>query len=110
IGVALLALAIIYLLAGGLGAIKLIKTTPVYALAVIAALVSGLVLGALFGMPQIAKWIPGDSPAEQKAMEISQKAAQFQARFGLVALAAAVVSLLYMSGLIKLGAAVGLTD
>jgi hypothetical protein len=54
-----------------------------------------ILLGALFGMPQIAKWIPGESSAEQKALELSQKIAPYQVVLGVIGLASALVYLLF---------------
>jgi hypothetical protein len=53
-------------------------------------------------MPQIAEWIPGDSPAEQKAMHMTQKLAPFRVILGLVAIASSVLYLLYRFDIIKL--------
>lgn len=60
-----------------------------------------VLLGALFGMPQIIKWIPGDSSAEQKALELTQKIAPFQVILGLLAMIASLVVLLYQFKIIK---------
>jgi hypothetical protein len=62
---------------------------------------TGVALGALFGMPQIVKWIPGDSPAEQKAMEFAQKVAPFQVLLGLVALGGGLIVLLFNLKILK---------
>lgn len=64
-------------------------------LALFGLIIAGIVLGFLFGMPQIAKWLPGQSNVEAKAMELAQKLAAFQVIIGLVGLAAAGVALLY---------------
>lgn len=53
-------------------------------------------LGFLFGMPLVAKWIPGDSPAEQKAMEMQKKLVPYQTILGALALVAAIL-LIYIS-------------
>src|SRR5262245_32077743 len=47
---------------------------------------SALLLGFLFGLPVIAKWIPGESPAEVKAFEMQKKVAVYQTGIGLVAI------------------------
>lgn len=59
-----------------------------------------IVLGALLGMPQIAKWIPGDSPAEQKALDLTQKIAPYQVLLGLLGIASTIVFLLYRLNII----------
>lgn len=61
---------------------------------------SGL-LGVLFGMPQIAKWVPGNSSAEQKALEIARKIGTFQVLLGLVTIVSSLIVLLYQLGIIK---------
>lgn len=61
---------------------------------------SGL-LGVLFGMPQIAKWIPGNSSAEQKALEIARKIGTFQVLLGLITIVSSLIVLLYQLGIIK---------
>jgi hypothetical protein len=67
----------------------------VFAASILGVIACSIVLGLLFGMPQIAKWIPGDSPAEQKALELSQKVAPFQTIIGLVGLVASLLYLLF---------------
>jgi len=76
------------------------KVNLLWAASVWAMLGCSIVLGALFGMPQIAKWIPGDSPAEQKALELSRKVAPYQVILGLVAIASALIYLLYRFNII----------
>ncbi len=79
----------------------LFKLNFTFALGVWCMIGTGVVLGALFGMPQIVKWIPGDSPAEQKAMEFAQKVAPFQVLLGLVALAGGLIVLLFNLKILK---------
>jgi hypothetical protein len=64
-------------------------------LSFLAMVVTGFLLGALFGMPQIAKWIPGESSAEQKAVELSKKVTPYQVTFGVVLVLASFIMLLY---------------
>ena len=86
IGVALLAIGVVNLLRsiGSLG--LLMKVWALGGTVLIAAIASSIVLGFLFGMPLIAKWIPGDSPAEQKALEMQKKVAGMSVLFGLIGL------------------------
>lgn len=42
-------------------------------------------------MPLVAKWIPGETPAEQKAMEMQKKLLPFQTLLGVVGIVAAVL-------------------
>jgi hypothetical protein len=60
-------------------------------LGLVTTLIAELGLGFLFGMPLVAKWIPGDSPAEQKAMEMQKKLLPFQSLLGAIALIAAAL-------------------
>ena len=76
------------------------KVNLLFAASILAMLGVSVILGALFGMPQIAKWIPGDSPAEQKALELSKKVAPFQVILGLVGLVSSLVYLLYRYNII----------
>jgi hypothetical protein len=109
IGVGLLVMGIVVLLyVGPLNVFKAIKFNPVPGMATLAGIVAGIVLGALFGMPKIASMVPGDSPAEQKAMELSQKVAPYQALVGIVAAGAGVIGLLYTLGIMKYANVVGL--
>jgi len=77
-----------------------IKVNYVYAAVVLAMLGVSVLLGALFGMPQIVKWIPGESSAEQKALELAQKVAPYQVILGLVGIASAMLFLLYRYGVV----------
>ena len=77
------------------------KLNLMFGLAIWCMLGTSVALGALFGMPQIVKWIPGDSPAEQKAMEFSQKVAPFQVLLGLVAIGGGLIVLLFQLKILK---------
>ncbi len=99
IGVALLAVGILDLL-GHLGAVlHLLKNAPVYAIVWLAVMVTSILLGFLFGMPQIAKWMPDQRAAEQKGLELSNKLAPYQVIIGLIGLGAALLWLLYRLGM-----------
>ena len=101
IGVAMIGLSVVNFLRL-LGVLtNMFKLDFMWALGVWCMFGAGVALGALFGMPQVAKWIPGDSPAEQKAMEITQKIAPFQVLLGLVGLVGSLVVTLYLLGIMK---------
>ena len=104
IGVAMVAFGLINLirLLGYLT--DLFKINMLFAASVWAMLGTSIVLGALFGMPQIAKWIPGDSSAEQKALDLSKKVAPYQVILGLVAIISSVLYLLYRFNIIHFSA------
>ena len=73
-----------------------LKYLPLLGSSALAMLGSGVLLGALFGMPQIAKWIPGESSAEAKALEPSKKVAPYQVMLGIIAIVSSLIMLLYM--------------
>ena len=101
IGVALLAVGLWNLLRGLSGFSVLFDLFPIVGLCVIAMIVTSILLGFLFGMPQIAKWIPNQSAAELKAMEFSKKVAPYQVVLGLIGIVASLLFLLIRVGLIK---------
>lgn len=74
--------------------------------AALGIVVSFLTLGFVFGMPMIAQWIPGDSPAEQKALDAQKKLLPFQTILGVVALVTAVL-VLYVRTSVDIVKAVG---
>jgi len=96
IGVALLVLGIINLIRGlGNHLIDILRIVPLFGLTYLAMCVTSILLGFMFGMPQIAKWLPGEGPTEQKGMELSRKLAPYQILIGLVGLVAALLMILY---------------
>ncbi len=102
IGIAMLATGIWWVLRWGGALVHAFSLNVLFAAAIWGVIAVSILLGALFGMPQIAKWIPGDSPAEQKALELSQKIAPFQVLLGLVGLVSALLYLLYRFNIIHL--------
>jgi hypothetical protein len=104
IGVGLLAVSLInWIRIGIVDIFRWLKIWPLGGLALIGAVFSGILLGALFGMPQIAKWIPGDSSAEAKAVELSKKVAPIQMIVGFIALGSGFLFLLIELGILKPG-------
>jgi hypothetical protein len=102
IGVGLVAVSLINFLRM-LGAITdAFKVNLLWAAGFLAMVASGFLLGALFGMPQIAKWIPGESSAEQKAVELSKKVAPFQVLLGIIAVVSSLITMLYMFKILKI--------
>ena len=73
----------------------IIKFMPLLGLTVLAMIVCAVLLGFMFGMPQIAKWMPGNNNAEQKGMELSRKLAPFQVILGLIGIGSSLIFLLY---------------
>src|SRR5258706_4544442 len=78
IGIAVLVLGLANLVRSLDGLMHMFRYAAFFGTAVWGMLICSILLGFLFGMPQIAKWIPGDSPAEQKALEFSKKVAPYQ--------------------------------
>jgi preprotein translocase subunit Sss1 len=99
IGVALLAVGLVDFLSYIGAVLHLLKHAPVHAIVWLAVMVTSILLGFLFGMPQIAKWMPNQGAAEQKGLELSNKLAPFQVVIGLVGLGAALLLLLYRFGM-----------
>jgi hypothetical protein len=96
IGVALLVLGILNLIRMlGNHWFDILRIVPLFGLTYLAMCVTSILLGLLFGMPQIAKWLPGEGPAEQKGMELSKKLAPYQILIGIVGLIAALLMILY---------------
>ena len=60
-----------------------------------AAVVAEILLGFLLGFPLIAKWIPGESAAEQRAAEMQKKIVPYQTLLGFIGMGLAVVLLYY---------------
>lgn len=95
IGVALLALGLI-------GFIKILdeigninKAPVLFVLTIYGGLASAILLGFFLGMPLIAKWIPGESPAEQKALEMQKKILPYQTILGAAAIGTSVLWMYY---------------
>lgn len=102
IGVGLLALGIWALLNFGLiNTFRILPHFPTLGIFAIAGSYGSILLGFLFGMPQIAKWIPGESSAENKAMELSKKLAPFQLILGAIVGVGGVIGLLLALGILK---------
>src|SRR5262245_31018693 len=60
IGVGLLAVALInWLRIGLINLFRVFSIFPLYGLALVGAVIGGVLIGFFFGMPQIAKWLPG---------------------------------------------------
>jgi hypothetical protein len=101
IGVALLAIGILSLLRG-IGDFGLMfRMIPIRSIAVYGSIIVAILLGFIFGMPLIAQWIPGDSPAEQKASEMSKKLAPYQTILGLAAIGLSLLFLLFRLSILK---------
>lgn len=102
IGVGLLVMSIlVWINIGIINIFRLLKYWPLGGIAAIGGVFSGILLGALFGMPQIAKWIPGESSAEAKALELSKKVAPIQMMVGMIALVSGALILLIELHIIK---------
>jgi hypothetical protein len=96
IGVGMVAISIINFFRMLGGFTSTLKYMPLLGASALAMLGSGVLLGALFGMPQIAKWVPGESSAEQKALELSKKVAPYQVMLGIIAIVSSLIMMLYM--------------
>jgi hypothetical protein len=95
IGVVMLAFGILNLLRWLGPALKIISHMPLFGLTMLSLCVVSILLGFIFGMPQIAKWMPGNAAAEQKGNALMAKLAPYQTVLGLIGLATGVLVLLY---------------
>jgi hypothetical protein len=94
IGVALLLFGVLNLM-NAIRVLKIASQAPVMAISILGVVVCSVLLGLLFGIPLIAKWIPGQSSAEQKVAEISAKIASFQVIIGMAGIVASLLALLF---------------
>jgi len=101
IGVGLLAVSLINFLRALKFLTDMFKINLMWSASFLCMVGAGFVLGALFGMPQIAKWIPGESSAEQKAVELSKKVAPYQALLGIILVIGSFIMLLYWLHILK---------
>jgi hypothetical protein len=102
IGVALLVLGVLNLLRT-LGVLfTWIRVSPLHGLSWLTVIVASVLLGFMFGMSQIAKWMPGHAAAEQKGMELTKKLAPYQVIIGLGGLGASLIYLLYWLGILNI--------
>jgi hypothetical protein len=96
VGVALLALGVFSIIDGALGAaFDILSVKVLLGLTILSIVVCELLLGFLLGMPLIARWIPGESSAETRALELNKKLGVYQVTIGFVALATVLLWLLY---------------
>lgn len=96
IGIALLALGIVNLLRWlGHGLIGAISQTPIFGMTFLALSVMSILLGILFGMPQILKALQGNAQAEQRALQVMAQIAPYQVFIGGIGIVAALLALAY---------------
>ena len=101
LGVALLVIGIINLVRA-LDVLKYwFKLGALYGITMWSTIVISILLGFLLGMPQIAKWVPGDNPAEQKAMEMQRKLGAYSTVVGFIGIVCGVLLLLYLLEILK---------
>ena len=97
IGIALLALGLVNLIRSLGHLLDAFRTLPGFE--AIVMIVTSILLGFMFGMPQIAKWIPGEGGTEQKGLELSKKLVPYQVIIGVIGLASGALWLVYRIGL-----------
>ncbi|HEY8145896.1 MAG TPA: hypothetical protein VIG06_24615 [Kofleriaceae bacterium] len=101
LGVGLLAVGIINLFRSLDGMKYWMKLGALYGLTMWSTIIISILLGFLLGMPQIAKWIPGDSPAEQKAIDMQRKLGAYSTIVGFIGIVCGVLVLLYLLEILK---------
>jgi hypothetical protein len=96
IGVAMLASGVWNLIDGTFGiALKAMEYSMLLGLTLLSMVLCELLVGFLLGFGLIAAWIPGEGAAEVKMLNLQKKLATISAPLGLVAMATAVLALLY---------------
>jgi hypothetical protein len=96
IGIALLVLGVVNLLRWlGHGLLGAISHTPIFGMTFLALSVMSILLGILFGMPQILKALQGNAQAEQRAIQVMTQIAPYQVMIGGVGIIAALLALAY---------------
>jgi hypothetical protein len=102
IGVGLLGLGIWAMLNfGPINTLRILPHFPMLGIFALTASYGAILLGFLFGMPQIGKWIPGESAAETKATELSKKLAPFQLILGAIVGFGGIIGLLLALGIMN---------
>lgn len=101
IGVGMLVMGILFFLRSLPTVFPLIKAVPLWGISVLVMCLCSVLLGFVFGMVQIAKWMPGHPQAEQRGQELIQKILPFQLLLGLGGLLSAFVYLLYRFNLMN---------
>ncbi|MEO6775294.1 MAG: hypothetical protein ABI467_20185 [Kofleriaceae bacterium] len=91
LGVGLLVLGVLDLVSNLKLFLEVLKVAPLHGIVAIAFVVSEVLLGFLFGMPLIAKWIPGDGPAEQRAMAMQKRLGGFSTVIGVIGIVTSVL-------------------
>jgi hypothetical protein len=71
------------------------------AFGVVNLLAASILLGFLFGMPQLVKWMPGTGAAEQKGMALMNKLAPYQVILGIGGIGASLIYLAYRVGILN---------
>jgi hypothetical protein len=101
IGVGLLVLGVINISTAIRFAAAMSSIAPMTVAALVSVVGCSILLGFLFGMPLLGKFIPGNSPAEQKMAEISAKIGSFQIIIGMAGILASLVWLVVRLGIIS---------
>jgi hypothetical protein len=97
LGVGLLVLGILDLVSNLKLFLDVLKVAPLHGIVAIAFVLSEVLLGFLFGMPLIAKWIPGDGPAEQRAVAMQKRVAGFSTLIGVIGIVTSVLFILWFT-------------
>ena len=69
--------------------------SALFGFAVFGSIASAIVLGFFLGMPQIARWLRSNTPAEQKGLEVQRALAPYSTFIGLVGVICGILLLLY---------------
>ncbi len=91
VGVAMLALGIWNAIDFLPDVSAIMKADKLFAIAGLGVVFSLCVVGFLLGIPQIASWIPGESGAEKKGVELSQKLVKYEVPLGVIAVVSGIL-------------------
>jgi hypothetical protein len=96
IGAAMLGAFVINMIDAGFNPFAGFSLSLLFGIMLLSVLATQLLLGFTMGFGLIAKWIPGESNAEEKAADIQKKLMPFEALLGIIAIASGVLALLYV--------------
>jgi hypothetical protein len=82
----------------GVGEMFKLFKSPLFGITVWGALVSGILLGFMFGLPQVAKW---SASGAARGEMLAKKLAPLQTILGFVGIASGVLLMLYNFGILK---------
>ena len=74
------------------------SSRPLASIILYGSIATAVVMGGFFAVSMLSRWVPANSPAEQKVNELTEKLTPAQAMLGFVALGLAGLLLLQRTG------------